>query len=87
MRKQRRSKASERGFILIFVLFMGAVLALLWAQLSSGSRAFIRQVTTASESARAEALAESGINLAILKLSAGRANAALAQIPADASPV
>lgn len=65
------SFGSERGFILIVVIWFAALLALLAAGFASAVRANLRLTSSAVQGAKAEALADAGVELAVLSLIAG----------------
>jgi general secretion pathway protein K len=70
-RKQRVPEA-ERGFVLLVVLSTVGLLALVAATFTLLARTHVKVAAVSSESARAEALADAGANLAILDLVASR---------------
>ena len=71
-----RGEARERGFILIVVISALGVLALVAASFARITSSHVRTAASAVQSAGAEALADAGVQLAILDLVAGQ--------PADA---
>ncbi|MET0653448.1 MAG: hypothetical protein ABWY63_13120, partial [Hyphomicrobiaceae bacterium] len=70
-------EARERGFILIVVISALGVLALVAASFAQITSSHVRAAASAVQSAGAEALADAGVQLAILDLVAGQ--------PADAA--
>ena len=66
------NREGDSGFILVLVLWATVLLALMAAGFASAVRTDVRAATTAREIARAEALADGGINLALLDLVAAR---------------
>ena len=60
------------GFVLIVVIWMAALLALIAAGFARSVQTYVRVTANSIESARAEALADSGVNLAIIDLVAMR---------------
>ena len=61
-------KRNERGFILIVVLLLAALLALIAVGFTRSAQSFIRISAQGIDSARAEALADSGVTFAVLDL-------------------
>ena len=72
-----QAEARDRGFILIVVISALGVLALVAASFAQITSSHVRTAASAVQSAGAEALADAGVQLAILDLVAGQ--------PADAS--
>lgn len=72
----RRDEGRDRGFILIVVISALGVLALVAASFAQITSSHVRTAASAVQSAGAEALADAGVQLAILDLVAGQ--------PADA---
>lgn len=70
--KGQRSKKAERGFVLLVVLSALGLLAIVAATFTQIARSHIKVAAVSSESARAEALADAGVNLAIIDLVASR---------------
>lgn len=68
----RRGGGSQRGFVLLVVLSTLGLLAVAAASFAQIARNHIRQAAVASEGARAEALADAGVHIAILDLVAAR---------------
>lgn len=64
--------SEDKGFILVVVLWSAVLLALFAAGFSGSVRTHIRSTASAMELARAEALANGGINLALLDLITAR---------------
>ena len=64
-------RGSDRGFVLIVVIWFAALLALLAVGFSSAVRANLRLTSSAVQGAKAEALADAGVELAVLSLMAG----------------
>ncbi|WP_088348607.1 MULTISPECIES: type II secretion system protein GspK [Rhodomicrobium] len=62
----------DRGFALVLVLWVAGLLAVMTASLSSSVRTHVRVAANVAESARAEALADSGITLAVMDLMSTR---------------
>lgn len=71
---KRRGKGAktERGFVLVVVIWMSILIALLAATFASSVRTHIRVAGNLEQAARAEAVADAGIQLAILDLLAVR---------------
>ncbi len=67
------TRGSDRGFVLIVVIWLAALLALLAVGFSSAVRANLRLTSSAVQGAKAEALADAGVELAVLSLIAGGA--------------
>ncbi len=67
------TRGSDRGFVLILVIWLAALLALLAVGFSSAVRANLRLTSSAVQGAKAEALADGGVELAVLSLIAGGA--------------
>ncbi|MEQ1697445.1 MAG: hypothetical protein ABL901_16555 [Hyphomicrobiaceae bacterium] len=67
-------RRSDEGFVLIVVIWFAALLALLAIGFSSAVRANLRAASGAIQGAKAEALADAGVELAVLSLMAGAAN-------------
>jgi general secretion pathway protein K len=68
----RRDEARERGFILIVVISALGVLALVAGSFAQITSSHVRTAASAVQSAGAEALADAGVQLAILDLVAGQ---------------
>jgi general secretion pathway protein K len=66
--ERRPAVADDAGFGLLFVLLVVGVMALIGASFALAVRAHVREAASAAETARAEALADAGVNLAILEL-------------------
>ena len=79
---------SDRGFVLIFVIWTMALLALLALGFTRSAQTYVRAAGHGVESARAQALADSGISLAVLDLVAShRGSGRVEQFPIDGSLV
>lgn len=63
---------NERGFALVTVLWIAGLLAVMTASLSLSARTNVRVAANLAENARAEALADAGVTLAMLDLIAQR---------------
>lgn len=72
--QKRPRRNAERGFVLLVVLSTLGLLALVAASFAQIARTHIKVVAVASESARAESLADAGVNMAILDLVSVREN-------------
>src|SRR5262245_58991107 len=70
----RSARVEDAGFIMVIVIAAIGVLALATAVFAKVTRGQVRASAIAVESARAKALADAGINLAVLKLLQFRAN-------------
>ena len=70
--RKLRGPEAERGFVLLVVLSTVGLLALVAATFTLLARTHIKVAAVSSESARAEAIADAGANLAILDLVASR---------------
>jgi general secretion pathway protein K len=68
----QRSTSRQRGFTLLVVLSMLGLLAVVAASFAQMARNHVRLAAVAGEAARAEALADAGVHLAILDLIAAR---------------
>jgi general secretion pathway protein K len=66
------SRDAESGFILVVILAVALLLALVAAAFSHAVRGHLRIVAALSASARAEAVADAGVTLALVDLSAAR---------------
>jgi general secretion pathway protein K len=85
---ERRQTGEQRGFVLLVVLSTLGVLAVVTVAFTQLARTNVRIAAAAGDSARAEALADAGVNVAVLDLFAARAKApASRRFPPDASPV
>ena len=71
--EQQRTR-SQRGFVLLVVLSALGLLAVVAASFAQIARTHIKVAAVAGESARAEALADAGVHIAILDLVAAREN-------------
>jgi hypothetical protein len=69
MQPQRRS---QRGFVLLVVLSVLGLIAVVAASFAQVARNHMRLAAVASEGAKAEALADAGVHIAILDLVAAR---------------
>ena len=76
MRTRCQRSRTDRGFTLIIVLWLTALLALLAAGFSLAVRSHLRLAANATQSAKAEAAADAGVQLAALSLIAGRQSGA-----------
>jgi general secretion pathway protein K len=70
------SGRDDSGFVLLLVISAVALLALVAASFAQMTRAYVRSATSTSEGARAEALADAGVNIAVLDLLRSQADAA-----------
>ena len=78
----------DRGFVLILVIFVAALLALLAAIFSTSVRSHLRLAAGAIQGAKSEAIADAGVQLAILALVAGpQGSGRVRRFPIDGSPV
>lgn len=71
-RQPTRPNRDERGFILVIVLWVAGLLAVMTASLSLSVRTQVRVAANLAESAKAEALANAGITLAVMDLVAAQ---------------
>jgi len=86
-RKLRKTR-SQRGFVLLLVLGALGLLAVVAATFAHVARNHMRLAAVAKESARAEALADAGVNIAILDLVAARASQSPdRRFAVDATPI
>src|SRR5262245_60462369 len=69
---ERTSTTRQRGFVLIVVLSALGLLAVVAASFAQIARSHVKAVHAAGESARAEALADAGVQLVILDLVGAR---------------
>lgn len=84
----RSDIAGESGFVLLVVLAALSLLALVAASFAQVARNHMKLASVASESAKAEALADAGVHLAILDLVAARGvQGANRRFALDATPV
>jgi general secretion pathway protein K len=67
---------SERGFVLLIVIWVTGLLALIAVSFGTAVRTRIKVTANTVENARAEALADAGVNIAIMDLVATRPNRA-----------
>jgi general secretion pathway protein K len=67
-----RRPANDRGFALVLVLWIAGLLAVLTAGLSGSARTQLRVAANVAEAAKAEALADGGVALAVMDLIAAR---------------
>ena len=72
--KDRRARRGQRGFALLVVLSALGLLALVAAAFATVARSHIKLAAGAGAVARAEALADAGVHLAVLDLVAARAS-------------
>ena len=78
----------ESGFVLLVVLAMLGLLALVAASFAQVARSHMKLASVAGESAKAEALADAGVHLAILDLISARASqGANRRFALDATPL
>jgi len=71
-RRKSRAARGERGFVLLVVLSVLGLLALVVATFAHVARTHVKAAAASVESGRAEALADAGVNLAILDAIAAR---------------
>ena len=76
MRDDVGPKGRERGFVLILVIWLTALLALLAVGFAAAVQSNLRLASSAIQSAKAEAAADAGYQLAVLSLVSGAAPAA-----------
>jgi general secretion pathway protein K len=69
---QQTPGKAQRGFVLLVVLATLGLLSVVVVTFTQVSRTHVRVAATSGESARAEALADAGVNIAILDLVAAR---------------
>ena len=74
--EENERSGRERGFVLIAVLWIAGLLAVLAATFSLSVRTHVRIAANLTGSAAAEALADGGIALAIMDLTATRSDPA-----------
>ncbi|MCL4765192.1 MAG: general secretion pathway protein GspK [Hyphomicrobiaceae bacterium] len=87
MDRQDDPQPGDRGFALLVVILAAGVLALIVAGFSLSVRTEMRAASVAVENAKAEALADAGVQLAILSLIAARTQRSAAwQVPGDGRP-
>jgi general secretion pathway protein K len=72
LNRMRARVRDERGFALVLVLWIAGLLAVLTAGLSVSVRTQVRVAANVIESAKAEALADSGVTLTLMDLLAAR---------------
>lgn len=72
--RRQLKPAGDKGFILVAVLWAAVLLALLAAGFAASVRGHVRATASALELARAEALADGGVNLALMDLVTARQN-------------
>ena len=83
----RTKLSSDHGFALIVVIWTAAILAFLMLSFSRTAQNYVRTTANDLELARAEALADTGISLAIIDLFARRQDSVgTAQFDTDGSP-
>jgi general secretion pathway protein K len=86
--KFRLSAGEDRGFAIVVVLWIAGILAVMASSLSVSVRTEVRAAANLVESAKAEALADGGITLAMVDLMAARrAQVHVRRFPLDGSPV
>lgn len=87
MGRQVDPQPNDRGFALLVVIWTAGVLALIVAGFSLSVRTEMRSAAVAVENARAEALADAGVQLATLSLITARAQRSAAwRFPPDGRP-
>ncbi len=78
----------DEGFALLLVIFLTALIALLAVGLTVSVRSHVRLAANTIRSAEAEALADAGVQLAVLSLISGsRSPATPSRFPIDGQPV
>ena len=82
---------SDRGFVLILVIWIAALVALIALAFSASVRSHLKLISNTIQSAKAEALADAGVELAALALiseaqPASRTAARSRRFPVDGSP-
>ncbi len=86
--RKPQEAGAERGFVLLVVLSALGLLALVAASFAQIARTHVKAAAAAGESARAEAFADAGVQLAILDLVAARESQAPSRrFPLNAAPV
>ena len=84
---QVQTRTRKNGFALIIVIWIAGILGLMSAGAVKNVRVFLRETAGKVEGARAEALADSGITLAVMDLIAGRKSPTYARrFTSDNSP-
>jgi general secretion pathway protein K len=74
MTRLSRWRPRERGFVLLIVIWVTGLLAVIVATFSTAVRTHIKVTTNSVASARAAALADTGVHIAIMDLVSSRAN-------------
>ncbi|HET7153757.1 MAG TPA: hypothetical protein VFI87_00155 [Hyphomicrobiaceae bacterium] len=83
-----QAACGQRGFVLLVVLSTLGLLSIVVVSFTQISRSHVKVAGAVSESGRAEALADAGVNIAILELVAGRAKEpASRRFPLNAAPL
>lgn len=83
-----RPPPDDRGFALVLVLWIAGLLAVLTAGLAGTARTQLRVAANIVESAKAEALADAGVTLAVMDLlAARRARDHVRRFPVNGRPV
>lgn len=83
-----QAASGQRGFVLLVVLSTLGLLSIVVVSFTQISRSHVKVAAAVSESGRAEALADAGVNIAILELVAGRAKEpASRRFPLNAAPL
>lgn len=87
-RLKPQAAGAQRGFVLLVVLSTLGLLSIVVVSFTQISRSHVKVAAAVSESGRAEALADAGVNIAILELVAGRAKEpASRRFPLNAAPL
>ena len=81
-----RQQRGERGFILILVVWLAALLALLAVAFSAAVQSNLRLASSAIQSAKAETAADAGIQLAAMALASGGQAGAGRRLTFDGQP-
>jgi general secretion pathway protein K len=71
-RQKQQEARAQRGFVLLIVLSTLGLLSVVVVSFTQVARTHVKVAAAVSESARAEALADAGVNIAILELVAAR---------------
>jgi general secretion pathway protein K len=86
--QERKAPGRQRGFVLLVVLSALGLLAIVAASFAQIARSHVKAVLAAGESARAEALADAGVQLVILDLVGAReAQPSSRRFALDAAPL
>lgn len=83
---ERAASRPDRGFVLIVVIFVTALLALLALGFSASVRSHIRLAASSIESAKAEAIADAGIQIAALSMIATQGTPLQRRFPINGTP-